>query len=52
MSEHREHSSSSNVTSKTIDNINPEELAELREAFRIYDQNDDVSKSHSSITFI
>ena len=28
--------------SKAIENISPEELAELREAFRVFDQDGDV----------
>ncbi|CAF5135837.1 unnamed protein product, partial [Rotaria sp. Silwood1] len=37
-------SSPSNITNKTFDDITPEELAELREAFRVFDQNGDVRK--------
>lgn len=34
-----------NMDSKVFDNISPEELDELREAFRVFDQNDDVMKT-------
>jgi Ca2+-binding EF-hand superfamily protein len=44
MTEHRNRSSSNNSPSKTIDNLSPEELAELREAFRVFDQDGDVRK--------
>jgi Ca2+-binding EF-hand superfamily protein len=44
MTEHRSRSSPNNVASKAIDNLNPEELAELREAFRVFDQDGDVRR--------
>ncbi|CAF1371312.1 unnamed protein product [Adineta steineri] len=44
MSEYRSRSSPNNIiTSKTTDNISPEELEELREAFRVFDQDGDGS---------
>ena len=44
MSEHRNRPSPNNVTGKAVDNISPEELAEFREAFRVFDQDGDVRK--------
>lgn len=32
-------------SSKAIDNLTPEELAELREAFRVFDQDGDVGEN-------
>ena len=42
MAEHRDRSSSTPEAKRAIDNLNPEELAELREAFRVFDQDGDV----------
>ncbi len=44
MTEHRSRSSPGNTSNKAIDNISPEELVELREAFRVFDQDGDVRK--------
>jgi Ca2+-binding EF-hand superfamily protein len=44
MTEHRSRSSPGNLANKAIDNISPEELSELREAFRVFDQDGDVRK--------
>ena len=45
MGEHRNRSSSTEEANPAIDNLNPEELAELREAFRVFDQDGDVSSA-------
>jgi Ca2+-binding EF-hand superfamily protein len=43
MTEHRSRSSPEKSSpGKTSDNISPEELVELREAFRVFDQDGDV----------
>ncbi len=42
MTEHGNRSSPGNTPSKATDNISPEELVELREAFRVFDQDGDV----------
>jgi len=44
MTEHRSRSSPGNTSSKEIDDISPEELVELREAFRVFDQDGDVTE--------
>ncbi|CAM4745914.1 unnamed protein product [Rotaria magnacalcarata] len=51
MSEQRSRSSPGNVTIKAFDNISPEELEELREAFRVFDQNGDGSITLSGYSF-
>ena len=43
MAEPRARPHSDHAASKAIDNLSPEELAELREAFRVFDQDGDVS---------
>ncbi|CAF0808129.1 unnamed protein product [Rotaria sp. Silwood1] len=52
MSENRSRSSPSNITNKTFDDITPEELAELREAFRVFDQNGDGSITLSELRIV
>ena len=42
MAEPRVRPHSDPAASKAIDNLSPEELAELREAFRVFDQDGDV----------
>jgi Ca2+-binding EF-hand superfamily protein len=42
MSEHQHRSSTNNGITRTIDNLNADELIELREAFREFDQDGDV----------
>jgi Ca2+-binding EF-hand superfamily protein len=45
MTEHRSRSSPGKSPGKAINNISPEELVELREAFRVFDQDGDVRKT-------
>ncbi|CAF2054449.1 unnamed protein product [Rotaria magnacalcarata] len=52
MSEQRSRSSPGNVTIKAFDNISPEELEELREAFRVFDQNGDGSITLSELRIV
>ncbi|CAF3945603.1 unnamed protein product [Rotaria sp. Silwood2] len=52
MSENRSRSSPSNVANKAFDDISPEELAELREAFRVFDQNGDGSITLSELRIV
>ncbi len=49
MTEHGNRSSPGNTPSKATDNISPEELVELREAFRVFDQDGDVRKIISQL---
>lgn len=44
MTETHDHSSSIRSPDRTLDNLTPEELIQLREAFRIFDQDGDVRK--------
>lgn len=44
MTEHQNRSSPGNTSNKAIENLSPEELTELREAFRVFDQDGDVRK--------
>lgn len=37
-------SSPGNTSNKVFENLDPDELAELREAFRVFDQDGDVRK--------
>lgn len=52
MAEHRDRSSSTEEANPAIDNLNPEELAELREAFRVFDQDGDVSSAEVAFVSI
>ena len=42
MTEYRHSSSPNSESTKATDDLSPEELTELREAFRVFDQDGDV----------
>lgn len=44
MTETHDHSSPGRSSDRVIDNLTPDELIELREAFRVFDQDGDVRK--------
>ena len=51
MTESRQSTSSADQSTKATDDLSPEELTELREAFRVFDQDGDVRREERLVFF-